>query len=132
MPASTTVTLANDVIPIFNAAGCTAAAACHAKGTTTPPVLGDVPPGMTTTPADVSANIVGVAAGEVPSMQLVAPGDPEHSYLMRKVESDNPGCGLMCTSSVAGGCATRMPSALPPLSAMQQGVIRDWIKAGAH
>jgi hypothetical protein len=131
MPASTSLTLANDIMPIF-AANCALATACHSKGTAMPPVLGDVPGMMTTTAADVSAAIVGVKSVEVPALNFVTAGDPQNSYLMRKVESDNPGCGLACTSTPPAGCMTRMPNGATPLSAADQGKIRDWIKAGAH
>ena len=44
-------------------------------------------------------------------MKYVVPGAPQDSYLMRKIESANPGCGLTCMSpGTPGGCKTRMPS----------------------
>jgi hypothetical protein len=128
--STTSLTLATDIMPIFTA-NCSLATACHSKGTATPPVLGDVP-GMNTVTADqVKAAIVDVTSGEVPSMKFVDPTNPQNSYLMRKVENTNPGCGLMCTSTPASGCATQMPNGGTPLATADQDKIRSWIKQGA-
>jgi hypothetical protein len=123
-------TLATDVMPIFTAT-C-AIVACHAKGTGNPPTLGDLPPGMTVTADMVKANIVGVTSTEVASLKYVAAGDPQNSYLMRKLEDANPGCGLMCMSATMGGCTTRMPSGFDALMPAQLNIIRSWIKQGAN
>lgn len=68
--------------------------------------------------------LVGVAARETCGATRVVPGDPEHSYLYRKIADDNPCDG------------DRMPRAgatLPqPLSADQITTIHDWIAAGAR
>jgi hypothetical protein len=127
-PGATMRTLATDVMPIFQT-NCAISTACHSKGSVNPPILGDVAGSVTA--ADVSAAIVNVNSVEVPMLKFVAAGDPQNSYLMRKVEDMNPGCGLTCTSTPATGCMTQMPSGSPPLSAGDQSIIRDWIKQGA-
>ncbi len=67
----------------------------------------------------VSFNLlVGVPSAEVPSLLRVAPGDPEASYLFRKIEG----------SAQVGG---RMPLNQPALPAETLAVIRQWIVAGA-
>jgi hypothetical protein len=65
------------------------------------------------------SNLVGVASVEVPTLQRVEPGDPDNSYLVRKVEG-GPG--------ITG---VQMPRGRDPLSAEQIQAIRDWIAAGA-
>jgi hypothetical protein len=68
--------------------------------------------------------LVGIAAHETCGGIRVVPGDPEHSYLYRKITDDNPCDGY------------RMPRAgaiLPqPLAAEQIATIHDWIAGGAR
>lgn len=69
--------------------------------------------------SDVSyANIVGRPSTEVPSLSRVAPGDPENSYLYRKLT----GVGIT---------GDRMPQGGPFLSASDLALVRDWIRRGA-
>jgi hypothetical protein len=64
--------------------------------------------------------IVGRPAPENPQLLLVKPGDPEASYLVKKVRGDPDVFGL------------RMPLDGPPyLSSQQIAGIEGWIKAGA-
>jgi hypothetical protein len=131
MPNATPVSFETSVMPIFTAQ-CSLATACHGKGGVNPPILGDamgMP--MTLTAADIKANIVGKNSAEVPTMQYVNATNPQQSYLMRKVEDKNPGCGLACTSTPPAGCATQMPNGANALSPTDQDLIRNWIKQGA-
>jgi hypothetical protein len=83
----------------------------------------------------IAAGIVDVPSTEVPTLKYVAKGDPANSWLMHKIEDDNPGCGLACTppADTPTGCKNRMPSGGPPwLSTGDQAIIRDWIKQGAN
>jgi mono/diheme cytochrome c family protein len=66
------------------------------------------------------ASIVGENSSEQPSLQRVKPGDPDNSYLYRKV------------TGAAGITGARMPFGGPPLSAAQIQLIHDWILAGAQ
>jgi hypothetical protein len=54
-----------------------------------------------------------------PDLLRVAPGDPDNSYLVHKVEG----------SAAIGG---QMPLGGPPLSAEEINLIRQWIAAGAE
>ncbi len=64
--------------------------------------------------------LVGVASRERPALQLVAPGDPDNSYLVHKIEGRNTIGGL------------RMPQSGPPyLTDGQILVIKRWIAIGA-
>lgn len=62
--------------------------------------------------------LVGVASGEVGSLQRVNPGNPDASYLIHKLEG-----------SAAVGA--RMPFGGPYLDEATIAVIRQWIAAGA-
>lgn len=64
------------------------------------------------------ALLVGVASAEVGSLQRVEPGNPDNSYLIRKLEG-----------SAAVGA--RMPLGGPYLDQATIGVIRQWIADGA-
>jgi hypothetical protein len=64
--------------------------------------------------------IVGRAAQENPGLSRIAPGDPERSYLLKKIRGD---------ADISG---SRMPQDGPPfLSAAQIDGIAGWIRAGA-
>lgn len=65
-------------------------------------------------------NLVGVASVEVPTLNRVEPGNPDDSYLVRKLEG---------TPGIVG---LQMPRGRDPLSAAQVQSIRDWIEAGAE
>jgi hypothetical protein len=88
-------------------------AGCH-NGTT--PFL---PAVMNLTEGHAYANLVGVASIEKAGLQRVAPGDPENSYLIHKVEG---------RSGITG---QRMPLAATPLTDGQILVIKRWIELGA-
>jgi hypothetical protein len=69
---------------------------------------------------DVYAQLVGVPSRQRPQMMLVAPGDPENSYLVHKLEGRPGIIGL------------RMPrSGAPFLTEGQMLVIKRWIEIGA-
>ncbi|NRF65835.1 hypothetical protein HLB44_02425 [Aquincola sp. S2] len=64
------------------------------------------------------ALLVGVPSGEVSSLQRVAPGRPDDSYLIHKLEG-------------RAAVGSRMPLGGPFLDAATIAVIRDWIARGA-
>ncbi len=65
------------------------------------------------------AMLVSVPSVEMPGVLRVAPGDPDQSYLVQKIEG----------SAAVGG---QMPLGGPPLDAAQITLIRQWIAAGAE
>lgn len=65
------------------------------------------------------AFLVGVDANEIPTLKRVAPGDPENSYLVHKVEG---------RSSIVG---SRMPLGQSRLSDDDIDNLKRWIAAGA-
>ncbi len=70
------------------------------------------------TSGNAYANIVNVPSVEMPSLPRIKPGDPQSSYLYRKITG-------------AGITGDRMPQAGPPLSDAQLSLVRDWIRRGA-
>ena len=74
---------------------------------------------MNLSSADASfQNLVGVASIEVPTIPRVAPGDPDGSYLVQKLEG---------TASVGG----QMPLGGTPLDQAVIDNVRTWILNGA-
>ena len=63
-------------------------------------------------------NLVGKASTELPALMKVQAGDPDNSYLYRKIT----GTGIT---------GDRMPQGQPALGATQIKLIRDWIRRGA-
>ena len=101
-------TLSSIQANIFNL-NCTFSG-CHVGGS---PVLPGV---MNLRAGQAYANIVNVPSLERANLLRVAPGDPENSYLVMKIE---------------GRAGPRMPLNLPALSAEEIAVIRQWIADGA-
>ena len=66
--------------------------------------------------------IVGQPSLQVPSLPLVDPGNPDHSYVVLKIRG---------TAATVGGVATRMPLNAQPLSDADVAAIESWILAGA-
>ena len=90
-------------------------AVCH-----TGPMSSGLPAGMDLTSAAASFdNLVGVASVQQPGIARVAPGDPDNSYLVQKLEG---------TAAVG----SRMPQGGPFLDAGTIAVIRQWITDGAN
>lgn len=65
-------------------------------------------------------SLVGVLSQEIPTLQRVAVGDPENSYILHKLEG---------RPSIVG---SRMPLGQPALSDEQIQRLRDWIRDGAE
>jgi hypothetical protein len=83
---------------------------CHAGA--------NAPAGLRLDAANSYALLVGVASIEQASIMRVAPGDPNNSYLIQKLEG---------TAAIG----QRMPAGLPALPQADIDVIRQWIAAGA-
>ena len=83
---------------------------CHAGGA--------APQGLRLDAANSYAMLVGVSSSEVPSLKRVAPGDPDRSYLVQKIEGH-------------ASVGARMPLGGPYLDANTVAMIRLWITNGA-
>jgi hypothetical protein len=108
-PPSSGISFGKDVQPIFNS-NC---AICH-QGSTPPGGL-DLETGL------VYNNLVNVKSTESPLMR-VAPGSPDKSYIINKLQG---------TQSQAGGSGAQMPFGGSPLSQTQINLIQQWISQGA-
>jgi hypothetical protein len=77
------------------------------------------PQGLRLDAGNSYAMLVDVPSVEVPALRRIAPGDPDLSYLVQKIEG-----------RAAVGDA--MPPGGPPLGANQIDLIRQWVAAGAQ
>lgn len=68
----------------------------------------------------------GLQTTALADVQLVIPGDTEHSYLLNKLE----GTQGEVVSGAAGG--TQMPQGQPPMSADEIATVEQWIACGAE
>lgn len=105
----TGVSLARDVQPIFTRSCATSP--CHGGARPAQDVALDA--------ARMYASVVGVTSSCRGTL-LVAPGDPDASYLVHKIEGTHE-CG-----------GQRMPSGSRELTAAEEATIRDWICGGAR
>ncbi len=87
-----------------------ACTACHAGAA--------APQGLRLDAANSYAMLVGVNSAEVPSLRRVAPGSPDQSYLIQKLEGH-------------AAVGARMPLGGPYLDADTIAKIRQWISNGA-
>jgi hypothetical protein len=71
-------------------------------------------------------SVVGVRSQENPSMDLVARGAPERSWLVHKISGDL--CRFACDTKL--GCGGQMPFG-EQLAEQERGVILAWIRRGA-
>lgn len=93
---------------------------CSTSGCHSGPSSGTLPSGMDLTSAGTSFdNLVGVASVQQPSLDRVAAGDPDASYLIEKLE------GTAATGE-------RMPFGGPYLEQSTIDAIRQWIGDGAN
>ena len=127
-----TVSFANDVLPVFQTS-CGISAACHGDPNApnaNRPFLG--PNKNTTATADDIANIfAGIAfvpSASEPAMNRVTPGDPEHSFMLYKLDHDLECSKLQCAASA--NCGGTMPQgAQDPIPGRDN--VRRWIAQGA-
>jgi hypothetical protein len=111
----TFASIAQNIFQTTDSSGRIACTQCHSSsGGRVPPV------GLNLEPGVAYANLVGVASRQKPELLRVAPGDPENSYLVHKLEG---------RADIVG---QRMPrTAGPFLTEGQLMVIRRWIALGA-
>lgn len=89
--------------------------------------------GLDLSPGNACNSLVNVTSCEFTSgTMLVVPGDPDSSYLYRKVAGQNLGSNPDGTcAAITNGTPLRMPLGSAPLCQGQIDQIRDWIQAGA-
>jgi hypothetical protein len=86
---------------------CSSTDGCHGSGAG----------GMTLSLGGEFTPLIDVPSSEVPTLERVKPGDPEQSYVYRK---------LACESGIVGSC---MPGSMPDPHIAK--LFHDWIEAGA-
>ena len=127
------VTFKTDVLPILRTS-CGLSASCHGQesGPGGQHYLG--PKNSDPEPtADQLAKIFEQSVGKTPvvnaGMNIITPGDPEHSFFMYKLDGIN--CSkLTCADSKS--CGGLMPlGATTPMDGAKRDIIRRWIAQGA-
>lgn len=103
------VSFTKDVVGVFKRQ----CVACH--------MTGDEQGQLGLAPALAYAGLVGVAS-RGSGLPRVAPGEPERSYLVHKLQG---------THLDQGGTGERMPMGQEPLAERDIALVRDWIAAGA-
>ncbi len=73
-------------------------------------------------------HLVGVPSAEIPGRLLVAPGAPDASWLVQKVEGTLGELDDLCVDTSCGG---RMPLGEAPLSTDVSDALRRWVADGA-
>ncbi len=133
-----TVSFAQDVKPIFNSScSISTPGTCHAMqpaGNTTPYLVFLGAPDGGADPATVLAGIVGKPAAENPDMNIITAGDPEHSYLMHKLDYDECLFATQCDATknpIFTECGVGMPYQSGILDPGTRDNIRRWIAQGA-
>lgn len=102
-----------EIFETTDLAGRNSCVSCHTT-------VGRTPPQGLNLAGDSFAALVNVPSRQRPNLMLVAPGDPENSYLIHKLEG---------RSGIVG---TQMPRNGPPfLTAGQILVVKRWIEIGA-
>jgi hypothetical protein len=114
------VSFQQDVLPIFQTS-CSFVS-CHGSRGHNGIYLG--PSGTASDPSAIRAELLQTA--EVASMPFVAPGEPDRSWLLRKLEGNY--CGVACAG---GDCGARMPQNGEPLAPAALTTIATWIAKGA-
>jgi len=129
-----------DVLPIFRPS-CGLSASCHQSENPPLPAEHYLGPSVSM-PAPTAAQIteilngiVGVKSQDEPTMDVVAAGDPAHSFMMYKLDGDPTDVnGLSCSNLKCAAnmsCLLAMPSGGPQLPAAERDTIRRWIAQGA-
>jgi hypothetical protein len=128
------VSFRDEVVPVFEQS-CGLTLGCHGDPSSPTDALGYRPylasPAPGPSDPDLAiANIVGQASTQAEGMDLVAPGAPEKSYLMHKMDGTHDSCAdVQC---VDGDCKSVMPQNLEPIERASRDVVRRWILQGAE
>ncbi len=135
-----TVQFQKDVLPIFRKS-CGLSMSCHGGEVPETPGQHFLGPSISDPNPDamqiteILGGIVGAKSADEPEMDVVAPGDPAHSFLLFKLDGDpNNLNGLTCPTLKCASnmsCLLAMPSGGPSLPEGDRDAIRRWIAQGA-
>ena len=119
------VSFSREVAPILGTAGqtCSFRSSCHGTELTSNGLYLADP-----IAARLHGRLVGVPSRHLPSMPIIKAGDPQSSYLMRKL--DNTHCQLSSRCD-KGDCGLAMPFNSDPLEPDVRNIVRTWILEGA-
>ncbi len=124
---SPAVSFKSEVMPVFSAS-C-ASSSCHG--------IADAPKGALFLGAQLQhgsdatavwSALVAKPSAQLPAMAFVTAGEPENSYLMHKLDSDQ--C-MFESSCVGHDCLRSMPYDTSALAVEKRDVVRRWIAQGA-
>lgn len=104
-----------DIFHAADSSGRPSCATCH-----NPTGIAFRAVGLDLSSATAYASLVGVPSREKPGLLRVAPGDPENSYIIHKLEG---------RADIIG---ERMPQSGPYLTDGQVSIIKRWIQLGAQ
>lgn len=128
------VSFKTDVLPILQRS-CGLSTSCHGDASApkkAQPYLGPNK-NTTATPDDITkilAGTVGVKSVADPMMDVIKVGDPEHSFLMYKIDGQTLCEKLSCAAT--DDCGTIMPQGYKePMDESERMRIRYWIAQGA-
>jgi hypothetical protein len=136
--AAAPVSFSNDILPVFQNSCGIAGSTCHGavniEKTQQRPFLGLHDGG--TDASAVVTGIVGVSSNEDPALDIIAPNDVTHSYLLHKVDGDQCTLSAACADAAIAnpafaGCGLQMPYSSPPLDQATRDTIRRWVAQGA-
>ena len=131
-----TVSFSSAVLPVFNRSCGIGGEQCHGDPNSSPhtaqPYLGQSP--GTPDVAKIFAGLINQPAAEDTKLSLIAPGDPEKSYLVHKIDGDS--CQFAAECNVTGNpliknCGIQMPFNAGSLDPSMRDTIRRWIAQGA-
>lgn len=131
---SVAVSFKTDVLPIFQRS-CGLSDSCHGNASVPKALQPYLGPNKDTTAtaeniAQILAGIVGKKSVTEPSMDLVAASDPEHSFLMYKLDGEVLCDKLSCAAN--NKCGDIMPQGYKtPMKEEERMTIRYWIAQGA-
>lgn len=119
-PNTPQVTFSRDVFPLFDTCSGND---CHGTPNNQNHVF--VSP---SDPRSTVSGLVNVPSKKLPSMVYVKPGDPNASFLMKKLDGSHCALDKQC---VGGTCGDQMPNKETQMSVEERDKVRRWIAQGA-
>ena len=119
-PNTPQVTFSRDVFPLFDTCSDSK---CHGQqGNDTKLFISE------TDPRSTVPSFINVPSQKLATMMLVKPGDPNASFLMKKLDGSHCVLDKQC---VGGTCGDQMPNKETQLTVEERDKVRRWIAQGA-
>jgi hypothetical protein len=119
-PNTPPVTFSRDVFPLFSTCSGND---CHGTPNNQNHVFVSA-----TDPKSTVPGLVNVPSKKLPSMVYVKPGDPNNSFLMKKLDGSHCALDKQC---VGGTCGDQMPNKETQMTVEERDKVRRWIAQGA-